>query len=51
MPAPNRNEKVKCEDCGSMYTRINAARPQKSFEKQKEIIVQTVIFIQRRKNS
>ena len=33
MPASHRNEKVKCEDCGSMYTRINAARPQKTFEK------------------
>ena len=46
MPASHRNEKVKCEDCGSMYTRINAARPQKTFEKQMDISVQTVIFIQ-----
>ena len=29
MPALNRNEKVKCEDCGNMFTRINAARHQK----------------------
>ena len=36
MPTLNRNEKVKCEDCGNMYTRQNAARHQKRCEKQKE---------------
>ena len=36
MPALNRNEKVKCEDCGNMYIRQNAARHLKLCEKQKE---------------
>ena len=36
MPALNRNEKVKCEDCGNMFTRKNAARHQKRCEKQEE---------------
>ena len=36
MPALNRNEKVKCEDCGNMYIRQNAARHRKRCEKQKE---------------
>ena len=31
MPALNRNEKVKCEDCSKMYVRINAARHRKNF--------------------
>ena len=35
MPALNRNEKVKCEDCGNMFTRINAARHQKKQEEYK----------------
>ena len=29
MSALNRNEKVNCEDCGNIFTRINAARHQK----------------------
>ena len=33
MPALNRNEKVKCEDCGIMYNRQNAARNQKRWAK------------------
>ena len=36
MPALSRNEKVKCEDCGIMYNRQNAARHRKRYEKQKE---------------
>ena len=36
MPALNRNEKVKCEDCGNMFPRQNAARHQKRCEKQEE---------------
>ena len=36
MPAHNRNAKVKCEDCGNMFTRKNAARHQKICEKQEE---------------
>ena len=36
MPAHNRNEKVKCGDCGNMYIRQNAARHRKRCEKQKE---------------
>ena len=36
MPTLNRNEKVKCEHCGNMYTRQNAARDRKRCEKQTE---------------
>ena len=30
MPAINRNEKLKCDDCGKEYSRANAARHRKS---------------------
>ena len=36
MPTLNRNEKVKCVDCGNMYIRQNAARHRKRCEKQAE---------------
>ena len=36
MPALNRNEKMKCEDCGNLYIRQNAARHRKRCGKQKE---------------
>ena len=36
MPALNRNEKVKCEECGQEYRRADNARHRKRCEKQKE---------------
>ena len=33
MPTLNRNEKVKCADCGNMYIRQNAARHRKNCSK------------------
>ena len=36
MPALNRNEKMKCEDCAQEYRRADAARHRKRCEKQKE---------------
>ena len=36
MPALNRNEKVKCGECGIMYVRQNAARHRKRYEKTEE---------------
>ena len=36
MPALNRNDKVKCEDCAQEYRRADAARHRKRCEKQKE---------------
>ena len=36
MPALNRNEKVKCEDCAQEYRRADAARHRKRCEKHKE---------------
>ena len=33
MPALNQNEKVKCGDCGNMYTRQNTARHRKNCSK------------------
>ena len=36
MPALNRNEKVKCEECGQEYRRADNARHRKKCEKQKE---------------
>ena len=37
MPALNRNEKMKCEDCAQEYRRADAARHRKRCEKQKEL--------------
>ena len=36
MPALNRNEKVKCEECGQEYRRADNARHRKRCEKQEE---------------
>ena len=36
MPALNRNEKTKCEDCAQEYRRADAAKHRKKCEKQKE---------------